>query len=76
MAFAPMIPWLKPDNSVYYTTILLATSLFSHITWQAMANGWTVSDFVVALHEYPAMSSAGWDVIWCWISFTAWILIN
>jgi hypothetical protein len=76
MAFAPMTSWLKPDYSVYYTVILLATSLFAYTTWQAMANGYTVSDFAVALYEYPAVSSAGWDVIWCWISFTAWILVN
>lgn len=75
LAFAPMVPWLKPNHSVYYTAILLATSLFAHTSWQALVNGWTVSDFAVALYEYPAVSSAGWDVICCWISFTAWVVV-
>lgn len=76
-AFVPMtIPWLKPDVSVYHTVAFLTGTVFAHATWRVLTNGWTVSDILVALHEYPAVSSAGWDVIWCWISFTIWLLIN
>lgn len=28
------------------------------------------------LYEHPAVSSVGWDVICCWISFGAWSLIR
>lgn len=76
-AFVPMtIPWLRPDVSVYHTVAFLTGTVFAHTTWRVLTNGWTVSDVLVALHEYPAVSSAGWDVIWCWISFTIWLLVN
>ena len=75
-AFLPLTAWLKPDTSTYYTVAFLATSLLAHTTWRAMASGHTIADFGVALYEYPAVSSAGWDVIMCWISFTAWALLN
>ena len=28
------------------------------------------------LHEHPAVSSVGWDVIFCWISYTAWFFLG
>lgn len=28
------------------------------------------------LHEHPAVSSVGWDVIYCWVSYSAWELLG
>lgn len=75
-AFLPMTPGLKPNSSAYHTVIFCTTVMFAHATWRTLANGWTFSDILTTLHEYPAMSSAGWDVICCWVSFITWPLVN
>ncbi|RGP67559.1 alpha-mannosyltransferase alg11p [Fusarium sporotrichioides] len=33
-------------------------------------------DAMSALYEHPAVSSVGWDVICCWISFSAWFFVR
>ncbi|KAF2204506.1 hypothetical protein GQ43DRAFT_364396 [Delitschia confertaspora ATCC 74209] len=34
------------------------------------------SGIMAALHEHPAVSSVGWDVIFCWVSWGCWTLIH
>ncbi|KAG8672203.1 hypothetical protein FPOAC2_05571 [Fusarium poae] len=38
--------------------------------------GSSLGDATRALYEHPAVSSVGWDVICCWISFSAWHLVG
>ncbi|KAG7060008.1 Alpha-mannosyltransferase alg11p [Colletotrichum scovillei] len=39
-------------------------------------SGASLKTALVTLYEHPAVSSVGWDVICCWISFTVWSIIG
>ncbi|KAK2007130.1 hypothetical protein LZ32DRAFT_610559 [Colletotrichum eremochloae] len=71
---------------------LLPTSLLGEpgSVWKTASMAWVLSaafkgvwnenqDIAVVfttLYEHPAVSSVGWDVICCWISFGAWSFVN
>lgn len=44
-------------------------------TWNLFGAGADWGDVLSALYEHPAVSSVGWDVICCWISFGAWHVV-
>ncbi|KAK4177121.1 hypothetical protein QBC36DRAFT_300505 [Triangularia setosa] len=45
-------------------------------TSQAIATGESWQSILDTLYEHPAVSSVGWDVICCWVSYTAWFLVR
>jgi hypothetical protein len=77
LAFAPLIPGLRPSSrSVYVTALSLGALLMAHTTTRVLSRGLGVQDLIVTIHEHPAVSSVTWDVICCWISFGAWFLLG
>ncbi|KAM0389565.1 hypothetical protein ACHAQC_008877 [Fusarium culmorum] len=44
--------------------------------WQLFGSGGDWGDAMSALYEHPAVSSVGWDVICCWISFSMWFFVR
>ncbi|KAF5244625.1 hypothetical protein FAUST_2141 [Fusarium austroamericanum] len=44
--------------------------------WQLFRSGGEWGDAMSALYEHPAVSSVGWDVICCWISFSMWFFVR
>ncbi|KAK4663643.1 hypothetical protein QC763_610200 [Podospora pseudopauciseta] len=45
-------------------------------TSQPIASGETWKSILDTLYEHPAVSSVGWDVICCWVSYTVWFLVR
>jgi NADH:ubiquinone oxidoreductase subunit 5 (subunit L)/multisubunit Na+/H+ antiporter MnhA subunit len=41
-------------------------------TWYLFGSGGNWGDVIRALYGHPAVSSVGWDVICCWVSFSVW----
>ncbi|KAK1719580.1 hypothetical protein BDP67DRAFT_540761 [Colletotrichum lupini] len=39
-------------------------------------SGASLKTALVTLYEHPVVSSVGWDVICCWISFTVWSIVG
>ncbi|GAB1316343.1 hypothetical protein MFIFM68171_06553 [Madurella fahalii] len=54
---------------------ILAT-LVAAGTSQVFRQGADWRVILATLHEHPAVSSVGWDVICCWVSYTAWALLR
>jgi hypothetical protein len=55
---------------VYSLLVMLSIVLIclaSNVTWNSIEG---------ALYEHPAVSSVGWDVILCWISWGTWIFVH
>ncbi|KAI5465291.1 hypothetical protein BGZ63DRAFT_101299 [Mariannaea sp. PMI_226] len=45
-------------------------------TVRVINSGGSLQSIPSALYEHPAVSSVGWDVLCCWISFSAWSLFK
>ncbi|KAK2038740.1 hypothetical protein LZ31DRAFT_588169 [Colletotrichum somersetense] len=81
LAFAPLLankllsPRFLGEPAWFWTaasmTWILATAFKG--VWEEKQDMGAV---LVTLYEHPAVSSVGWDVICCWISFGAWFFIN
>lgn len=54
----------------------ILAALISAGTSRAFNQGADWSVILKTLHEHPAVSSVGWDVICCWVSYTAWALLG
>lgn len=75
LVFAPIF-LAKSDSqgllSPYWLTVFLAAALELQTTMKIFRQDGGLVNVFEAFHEHPATSSVGWDVIMCWISFTAW----
>lgn len=78
LAFAPMLltTFQSSPNSLELPPVSLqiwCIASFSIIAIiQAVSTGGDLRRVLDTLYEHPAVSSVGWDVICCWVSFTAW----
>lgn len=81
LAFFPtVISWFTrdeyPEITLQEPALYLKAAVMSIlISWQTAAiyrAGLELDDVVSALHAHPAVSSVGWDVICCWVSFVLW----
>lgn len=67
-------------GKVYLGVVICATLLQAKATVHAMldtntgSGGASYRGIIMALYEHPAVSSVGWDVIFCWISWSVWAL--
>lgn len=62
------------ENEKLFTTIIVASIISQGVTTYSaagQASGW--SGIGKALYEHPAVSSVGWDVICCWVSWGMWL---
>jgi len=60
--------------NTYRIILLCALFLQAKVTMKALGQargGWGIFE---ALYEHPAVSSVGWDVIMCWVSWCMWAL--
>jgi hypothetical protein len=77
LGFAPLITGLRPTGSaVYLTATAMAAILLAQTTAKVISEGISVGDLVTVLHEHPAVSSVGWDVILCWVSYVMWHVLE
>lgn len=53
--------------------VLFGWSTYSAVTEEG-GNGW--GGIQRALYSHPAVSSVGWDVICCWVSWGMWSLVG
>ncbi|RGP77260.1 alpha-mannosyltransferase alg11p [Fusarium longipes] len=58
------------DNRARVRAIVVTVAL-CHLLWRG---DW--GDAMSALYEHPAVSSVGWDVICCWITFSVWYFVR
>ncbi|KAK0667827.1 hypothetical protein QBC41DRAFT_132694 [Cercophora samala] len=85
LAFVPMLRDGLSSNSIGSSQLrepskvlqfgILAAVLAAG-TSQAIASGESWQSILDTLYEHPAVSSVGWDVICCWVSYTAWFLVR
>lgn len=77
LGFAPLITRLRPTGSAtYLTATAMAAVLLAQTTAKVVSEGSSVGDLVTVLHEHPAVSSVGWDVILCWFSYGMWYALE
>jgi hypothetical protein len=65
------------ENEKLYTTIVVASSVVIGVSTYSAAtqvSGW--SGILKALYEHLAISSVGWDIICCGLSWGVWIAFN
>lgn len=84
LAFAPLLlngilpgrgtPPLSKKPSSFVLTCFV--TLIYSATAQLYREGVDVFTALETLHEHPAVGSVGWDVICCWISYSAWHLLG
>ena len=81
LAFAPLLlNRLMPgeastsalDKPSMLTKVASMAAIVSWATYAVVSEGGDWDTIVRTLHEHPALSSVGWDVICCWVSYTAW----
>lgn len=77
LAFVPLIPGLRPVGSAaYFTASAMAAILLAQTTAKVVSEDASVGDLIAVLHEHPAVSSVGWDVICCWVSYALWYALE
>lgn len=85
LAFAPVIlnkilvkaaPYGILEKPSRATRISSMGAVLAFATMAVVDEGGSWTNVVDTLHEHPAVSSVGWDVICCWISYTAWFLLG
>lgn len=82
LAFAPLLRDVAAPSSEpvaapsTFEQLGLMAVLVAAATKQVLdqGGGWQV--ILRTLYEHPAVSSVGWDVICCWVSYTAWVLLG
>lgn len=52
--------------------VVMAILLQARTTGNVLENGGGWAEITAAFWEHPAVSSVGWDVVMCWISFSCW----
>ncbi|KAH7160386.1 hypothetical protein B0J13DRAFT_127597 [Dactylonectria estremocensis] len=81
LAFGPLIvnslsPGQVPPHLLNQPPLLLKLStmalLLVSASHKVLAEGGNLDLVISTLHQHPAVSSVGWDVICCWVSFVAW----
>lgn len=85
----PNLPFWSPEKiyqssedaswhySTLYNYIIFCSFVLQVITTQNAFNSEQgLYGIVDALYEHPAVSSVGWDVILCWLSFGLWVLLK
>jgi hypothetical protein len=60
------------DKPSMLTKVASMAAIVSWATYGVVSEGGDWDTIVRTLHEHPALSSVGWDVICCWVSYTAW----
>lgn len=65
-------PEITLQEPALYLKAAIVTILISWQTAAIYRAGLGLDDVVNALHAHPAVSSVGWDVICCWLSFVLW----
>lgn len=84
LAFGPLLlSWLMPEGLSHMErepsfptafggmVILLAVA-----TSRVLSNEYSFAVVFEALYEHPAVSSVGWDVLCCWVSFATWKILK
>jgi hypothetical protein len=61
---------------LYQTIILAAIAMQTLATYRVMKLDGDFNGVRGALYEHPAVSSVGWDAIYCWLSFGLWALVG
>lgn len=61
---------------LYQMIILAAIAMQTWATFRIMRLDGAFNGVRSALYEHPAVSSVGWDVIYCWLSFGLWALVG
>lgn len=81
LAFAPLLlnrllPQADPahtlNNPSTMTKLGGMVIIVGVATLTVVDEGGDWDTIVSTLHEHPAVSSVGWDVICCWVSYTVW----
>ncbi|EON68882.1 hypothetical protein W97_08140 [Coniosporium apollinis CBS 100218] len=60
--------------NTYRIILLCALFLQAKVTMEALGQARGSWGIFEALYEHPAVSSVGWDVIMCWVSWCMWAL--
>ncbi|KAM5344316.1 hypothetical protein ACJ41O_012853 [Fusarium nematophilum] len=63
----------QPPASAQFATMV---TLVLTATLNVANDGGDWGRVAETLYEHPAVSSVGWDVICCWVSFTAWTILG
>lgn len=80
LAFAPLLLGkILPEYQVnaevawaFKTAVHMIIVAFA--TTRVFSQGQDWKTIVHTLHEHPAVSSVGWDVVFCWISSISWFI--
>ncbi|KAH7136367.1 hypothetical protein EDB81DRAFT_656986 [Dactylonectria macrodidyma] len=81
LAFGPLLvnslsPGQVPPHLLNQPPLLLKIGtmalLLVSASHKVLAEGGDLDLVISTLHQHPAVSSVGWDVICCWMSFVAW----
>jgi hypothetical protein len=82
LAFAPMLLTTFQSSSDLPQMPFMSMQIGSIViflgiaTVQAVTAGGDLCLVIDTLYEHPAVSSVGWDVICCWVSFIAWSVLS
>lgn len=85
LAFVPIIlsrvihdktPELTLREPAWYTKLFILITLITQQVRAVNSAGTTWNVVWDALHQHPAVSSVGWDVICCWVSFSLWQVLG
>jgi hypothetical protein len=80
LLFVPLYISEESQKSSWFSVrpmvVLCAVALQAKATQDALSAGVGVKDIIHVLYEHPAVSSVGWDVIFCWTSFGLWTLLG
>lgn len=64
-----------PQPPVVVRGIVMASLLCTAFT-RVFDGGGDLGQILDTLYEHPAVSSVGWDVVCCWVSFAAWHVLG
>ncbi|KAM0326354.1 hypothetical protein ACHAQA_006956 [Verticillium albo-atrum] len=85
LAFVPLlinkvlrreVPAPLLNQPIWYLRIANLAALLATGTMKVWGEGGDFELILSTLHEHPAVSSVGWDVICCWVSYGAWHLLG
>lgn len=85
LAFAPLLlhavwsfgkssPQSRGPPLSSYISALSLVALLCAATAPLLGKGASMQSVIATLNEHPAVSSVGWDVICCWVSYTTWAI--
>lgn len=85
LAFVPILlsqairdktPELTLREPSWYFKLFILITLIAQQTRAVNSAGIEWQVVWEALHQHPAVSSVGWDVICCWVSFGLWQVLG